>query len=122
MRYLLLTLAWLASSYALPTFSQEKSTVAPKVRQQIDAMEMKYVEAYSQHDVATISALYTSDAGEVRRTGGSTRAGMFSGREAIEPMFAADFGSSGRLVSELVQVYNVDEHNMCALGNASVGT
>jgi ketosteroid isomerase-like protein len=123
MRYLLLPLAGLVSTCALPTFGQERNAVDPEVRQQIDAVEMKFVEAYNKHDVATISALYTPDAVEVRRAGGATRAGVFSGRQALEKMFAADFASNpGRLVSELAQVYAMGDNDICAIGNASVGT
>ena len=35
---LLLTLAGLAFSFALPTFAQEENTVDPEVRQQIEAV------------------------------------------------------------------------------------
>src|SRR5271166_7178778 len=94
-RYLLLSLAGLAISFAVPAFAQEKKdTVDPQVRQQVEAVLMKFVEAYNKHDVATISALYTPDAVEVRRAGGGTRAGVFSGRQTLEKMFAADFASN----------------------------
>ena len=54
---------------------------------------------------------------------GGTRAGVFSGRQALEKMFAADFASNpGRLVSELAQVYAMGDNDICAIGNASVGT
>src|SRR5271165_7119361 len=101
----LLALVGLAIGFTVPTFAQEQKVADPEVRQQIDEVEMKFVEAYNKHDVATISALYTQDAVEVRRAGGGTRAGVFSGRQALEKMFAADFASNpGRLVSELAQV------------------
>ena len=120
---LLLTLAGLAFGFALPAFAQEQNTVDPQVRQEIEAVHTKFVEAFNKHDVATIAALHTQDAIEVRAAGGGTHAGTFSGRQAIEKMFAADFASNTlRLVSELVQVYAIDENNICAIANTSVGT
>ena len=123
MRYLLLTLAGLVSTYALPTFALEQNTVDLQVRQQVEPVLIKFVEAYNKHDVATISALHTQDAVEVQAAGGGTRAGAFSGRPALEKMFAADFASNpGKMVSELAAVYAINENNICAIANTSVGT
>jgi ketosteroid isomerase-like protein len=77
-----------------PSSGQEQKALDPEVSQKIEAVMMKFVEAYNNRDVATISALHTQDAVEVRAAGGSTRAGTFSGRQAIEKMFAADFVSN----------------------------
>ena len=63
---LLLTLAGLTMGFALPAFAQEQKTVDPKMRQEVEAIEMKFQEAYNNRDVATISALHTQDAVEVR--------------------------------------------------------
>jgi hypothetical protein len=60
---------------------------------------------------------------EVRAASGGTRAGVFSGRQALEKMFAADFASnSGKMVNKLVQVYAMGDNDICAIGNASAGT
>ena len=120
---LLLAVAGLAIGFALPTFAQEQKAVDPEVRQQIEAVVMKFLEAYNNYDVGTISALHTRDAVEVRAAGGATRAGVFSGRQVLEKMFAADFASNpAKLVSELVQVYAIDENNICTIANRSAGT
>jgi ketosteroid isomerase-like protein len=120
---LLLAVVGLGIGLPAPTLAQEKNAVDPQVRQQIETVMMKFVEAYNNRDVATISALHTPDAVEVRAAGGSTRPGTFSGRQAIERMFAADFASNPpKLVSELVQVYAIDENNICAIANRSAGT
>jgi len=63
--HLLLAVAGLAISVALPTFAQEQNTVDPEVRQQIEAVSMKYDGAYSKADAAAIVARYTQDAVEV---------------------------------------------------------
>jgi hypothetical protein len=72
--HLLLTLAGLAIGLASQTLAQEQKAVDPKVRQKIEAVVMKFVEAYNNYDMATISALHTQDAVEVRAAGGATRA------------------------------------------------
>ncbi len=56
---LLLTLVGLAIGFILPTFAQEKNTVDPQVRQQIEAVFMKFQEAYKKHDAAAMAALHT---------------------------------------------------------------
>ncbi len=47
---LLLALAGLAISFALPTSAQEQSAVDPKARQEIEAALMKYNEAWNKGD------------------------------------------------------------------------
>jgi len=66
----LLALVALVISFALPTIAQEQKSVDPKVRQQIEAIEMKFQEAYNNRDVASIVALYAPDAVEVWKPGG----------------------------------------------------
>ena len=111
-----------AIGFPAPTLAQEQKAVDPEVREKIEAVMMKFVEAYNNRDVTTISALHTQDTVEVGAADGSTRAGTFSGRQAIEKMFAADFASNPpKLVSELVQVYAIDENNICAIANRSAG-
>jgi hypothetical protein len=42
----------LAISFAVPICAQEQDTVDPEMRQQIDAVQMKFGEAFNRHDVA----------------------------------------------------------------------
>ena len=63
---LLVTLAGLAFGFALPTFAQEQNAVDPQVRQQIEAILMKFEEAYNKYDAAAMAALHAQDAVEVR--------------------------------------------------------
>jgi hypothetical protein len=74
---LVVPLVGLAFSFALPTFAQEKDTVDPEVRQQIEAVLMKFDEAYNKHDAAEIAALYTQDA--VRILSWESEGGLASG-------------------------------------------
>jgi hypothetical protein len=58
-------LVGLAISFAVPALAQEQNTIDPAVRQQIEAVNMKYDEAYNKGDAAAIVARYTQDAVEV---------------------------------------------------------
>jgi hypothetical protein len=79
---LLSALVGLAISLALPTFAQQQDTVAPEVRQQIEAVLMKFDEAYNKHDAAAIADLFTPDAVDVFRWG--TEGGAAVGKQAIK--------------------------------------
>jgi ketosteroid isomerase-like protein len=96
-----LIVAGLAISLAVRGFAQEKEQVDPKIRQQIEAIDAKYDEAFNKHDATAIAALYTEDAVEV------TRLGVFSGREAIEKRYKSLLqGSSvSDHISKLDQVH-----------------
>jgi uncharacterized protein (TIGR02246 family) len=82
---LLVTLAGLAISFALPTFAQQKETVDPQIIVQLNAIAKKYNEAINNHDAAAMGALYTEDAIFV------TDRGPIYGREAIEKWYADVF-------------------------------
>ena len=62
---LLLAFTALAIGFAVLVLAQEKNTIDPAVRQQIEAVNMKYDEAYNKGDAAAIVARYTQDAVEV---------------------------------------------------------
>ena len=47
---LLITIAGLAIGFAVPALAQEKDSVDPEVRQQIEAELMKYDDAFNKHD------------------------------------------------------------------------
>jgi uncharacterized protein (TIGR02246 family) len=66
----------LAISIAVPTFAQQKDTVA---------IGKKYAEAVNNNDAAAVAALYTEDAFDVADTG------PIYGREAIQKHWADAF-------------------------------
>ena len=78
-------LVGLAISFVLPTFAQQKDTADPLIRQQIDALDKKIGEAYSNDGAAAIAALFTEDGVLV------TPQGTVYGREAIEKWYADMF-------------------------------
>ena len=82
---LLIPLAGLAISFALPTFAQQTNTPDPQIRQQLVALVQKFDDAYNNNDPAALVALYTEDAVLVTDTG------QIYGREAIEKYFVEQF-------------------------------
>ena len=82
---LVVAIARLAISFALPTFAQEKDTVDPKTIEQIRVLAAKYDEAFTNGDAAALAAAFTGDAVLVNDTG------PVYGREAIEKHFADVF-------------------------------
>ena len=75
---LVLALAGLATSFALPTFAQQKETADPKTAQEIRALATKYDEAFNRNDAAAVAALYAENG-----VNATPHAGTFRGRQAI---------------------------------------
>jgi uncharacterized protein (TIGR02246 family) len=99
-------LVGLTISFALPTFAQEQNTVDTETHQQVEAVLLKFVEAFNKHDAAAIAALYTQDA--VQLWSFWSEGAVASGQQAIEQRYASQFASSpGELVGQLVQVYAI---------------
>jgi uncharacterized protein (TIGR02246 family) len=114
---LLLSLAGFAIGFVVPAVAQEQNTVDPEVRQRIEAVLMKYEDAYNKNDAAAIAALYTADAAEVFEK--DAAGGSVSGREAIKQRYAAQFASSpSKLSLKLVQVYAIGD-DVCAVSEFS---
>jgi len=100
---LLLTLAGLAIGFSVPAFSQEPKPVDPEVRQEIEAVLMKFDEAFNKRDTAAIAALYTHEAVQVLDEWEGS--GTISGQQAIEKLYTSEFASTpAKFVSKLVQV------------------
>jgi ketosteroid isomerase-like protein len=85
---LLLTLAGVAISFAVPVFAQQKDTASDQqATQKIRAISKAYDEAVNNNDAAAIAALYTEDAVFVNDRG------LVKGRQAIEQWYADVFKS-----------------------------
>ena len=79
MKMRLVALAGLAISFALPAFAQEKEEVnpfpfraiaaSPRLVQQLEAINLKFDEAFNKHDATAVGALYIANAVQVT-TGG----------------------------------------------------
>ena len=124
---LLSALVGLAISFALPTFAQQQDTVAPEVRQQIEAVTKRREEAYNKHDAAAWSAFYTQGAIDVWTWEPD---GAAVGLPAIVKRYEAEFASYPAPQSfKVVQVYAIGneicavmeyKHHMHAKGHALV--
>jgi uncharacterized protein (TIGR02246 family) len=82
---LLLALAGLAISFAVPAIAQQKDTADPQLREALAAYNKKEDEAWNNNDAVALAALYTEDAVLVNDTG------PIYGRDAIEKHYADVF-------------------------------
>jgi ketosteroid isomerase-like protein len=109
-----------AEPNASPTATQEKSMVAPEVRQQIEALMTKFQEAFNNRDSATVAALHTSGAIELR-SWTLPRGGLASGRDALKERFEGDFATNpGKMVNKLVALYPIG-NAICEITDSDVG-
>jgi ketosteroid isomerase-like protein len=77
---------------------------------------MEFQEAYNNHDVDGIAALYAEDAVEFRKWQGAA-----SGREAVRKRFAADFATNpGKMVNRLVAMYPIGSE-ICVISSSDLG-
>lgn len=98
-------LAGLTIGFAMPVLAQEQNTIDPEVRQQIEALLLKFDDAFNKNDLAAITALYTQDAVLVYSW---FPEGTSVGKSAIEKFYRVEFASTPYgLVSKLVQVHAI---------------
>jgi uncharacterized protein (TIGR02246 family) len=92
--------------------TQETTTVDPEVRQQVEAVHTKFVEAQNKGDAAAIAALFTQDAVQVWY--GLSLGGLASGQEAIEKRYRATFSAPTALDSKIIQMYQIG-NDLCVI-------
>jgi ketosteroid isomerase-like protein len=106
-------------------FAEEKEEVnpfpfraiaaSPQIGQQLEAINLKFDEAFNKHDATALGALYIANAAQV------TPVGTFSGREAIEGYVTDLFqrhNPSDR-VTKISYVYAMGG-DLCAIGGWTV--
>ena len=108
----------LALSFALPALAQQTNTVDPEARQQIDALFLKFSDAFNKRDSAAIAALFIEDA--VQLWQGMSKDAVASGQQAIEKRFAWLLSSPGEYVGQVVEVYPIG-NDMCVITKGSLG-
>jgi len=113
----LLTLAALAIGFVMPTIAEEKNTVDPQVRQQIEAVLVKYNEAVNKHDAAAIAALFTEDALQAWDSSGGVDSN--SGKKAIQRSYELGWEKTP-FVGKVVQVYAIG-NDIAAISEWSSG-
>jgi hypothetical protein len=117
MKTRLFVLAGVAISFAFPTFAQDQNAVDPKVREQIEAVLVKYNEAVNKHDAAAVAALFTEDALQAWDWDGGVNSN--SGKKAIQNSY--DLGwESTPFVGKVLQVYAIG-NDIAALSEFSAG-
>jgi ketosteroid isomerase-like protein len=101
--------------------AEEQSKVDPQVRQKIEALMMKFQEAFNSRDTATIATLQNEDMIEVRSWPKANNGGLASGREALKTRVEADFATNpGKMVNKLVQLYPIG-NALCEITDSDVG-
>jgi ketosteroid isomerase-like protein len=115
---LLISLAGLAIGFAVPIRAQEKDSVDPEVRQQIEAALKEYDAAFNKHDAAAIAALFTQDA--IEELGWESEGGAVFGQQAIEKRYTVELaGGMNNHVIKLVQAYPIGSE-VCAITKETV--
>jgi ketosteroid isomerase-like protein len=114
---LLITIAGLAIGFAVPALAQEKDSVDPEVRQQIEAELMKYDDAFNKHDAVAIADLFALDAVEVF---GWESDGAVFGQQAIQKRYAVNLAAGmNNHAIKLVQAYPISSE-VCAITKETV--
>src|ERR1700750_3452335 len=109
----LITIAGLVIGFAVPTLAQEKDSVDPEVRQQIEAELMKYDDAFNKHDAVAIADLFALDAVEV--FGWESEGGAAFGQQAIQKRYAVNLAAGmNNHAIKLVQAYPIGSE-VCAI-------
>jgi ketosteroid isomerase-like protein len=99
--------------------TQETTTVDPEVRQQVEAVHTKFVEAQNKSDAAAIADLFTQDAIQVWY--GLSEGGLASGQQAIEKRYRATFAAPTPLDSKIIQMFPVGS-DICAIMEYKIPT
>ena len=118
-RFLLTLISLAVSPVVVSAIAQEQNTVDPEVRQQIEAVHMKFVEAQNKGDAAAIAALFAQDAVQVWY--GLSEGGLASGQQAIEKRYRATFAAPAPLDSKIIQMFPVGS-DICAISEYKVPT
>jgi len=79
---LVVVLAGLAISFAVPAFAQERETVDPQTKAQLDGLTQKFITAIDSNDAAQMASVFAKDAVYV------TNKGPLHGQEEIQNYFA----------------------------------
>jgi ketosteroid isomerase-like protein len=104
---LILTLSGLVIGTVMPAVGQDKNTVDPEVRQQIEAELAKFDDAYYKNDAAGIADLFAPDAVEV--WGWDKFSKVASGQQAIERRYRVHFPKPGDLSPKLLQTHAIGD-------------
>ena len=115
---ILLGILGLTVSLALPLFGQEPQAVSADLRSQVEAVFVKFQDAYNARDAEGIASTVTQDAVEIR-----SGAGLAIGRQAVVGRFLQDFRENpGKMVNTILQMYPVGPDGVCVIADSRVRT
>lgn len=101
----------------LPLFGQEPQAVSADVRSQVEAVFVKFQDAYNARDAEGIASTMTQDAVEMR-----SWAGLAIGKQAVVGRFLQDFKEGpGQMVNTILQMYPVGTDGVCVIADSHVG-
>jgi ketosteroid isomerase-like protein len=113
---ILVGLLGLTVGLALPLFGQEPQAVSADVRSQVEAVFVKFQDAYNARDAEGIASTMTQDAVEMR-----SWAGLAIGKQAVVGRFLQDFKGPGQMVNTILQMYPVGTDGVCVIADSNVG-
>ena len=103
---------------ALPLFGQEPQAVSADVRSQVEAVFVKFQDAYNARDAEGIASTMTPDAVEMR-----SGAGLAIGRQAVVARFLQDFKENlSPMTNTMLEMYPVGLDGVCVIADSHVGT
>jgi hypothetical protein len=108
---------WPQVGLALPLFGQEPQAVSADVRSQVEAVFVKFQDAYIARDAEGIASKVTLDAVEMR-----SGAGLAIGKQAVVARILQDFKENlGPMVNTILQMYPVGIDGVCVIADSPVG-
>ena len=114
---ILVGLLGLTVGLALPLFGQEPQAVSADVRAQVEAVFVKFQDAYNARDAEGIASTMTQDAVEMR-----SWAGLAIGKQAVVGRFLQDFKEGpGQMVNTILQMCPVGTDGICVIADSHVG-
>ena len=114
---ILVGLLGLTVGLALPLFGQEPQAVSADVRSQVEAVFVKFQDAYNARDAEGIASTMTQDAVEMR-----SWAGLAIGKQAVVGRFLQDFKEGpGQMVNTILQMCPVGTDGICVIADSHVG-
>jgi ketosteroid isomerase-like protein len=114
---ILVGLLGLTVGLALPLFGQEPQAVSADVRSQVEAVVVKFQDAYNARNAEGMVSTMTQDAVEMR-----SWAGLAIGKQAVVGRFLQDLKEGpGQMVNTILQMYPVGADGVCVIADSHLG-
>ena len=114
---ILLGILGMTAGLAFPLFRHGPRAISADVQSQVEAVFVKFHDAYNARDCRRITSTVTQDAVEMR-----SGAGLAIGRQAIVGRFLQDFRENpGKMVNTILQMYPVGSDGVCVIADSHAG-